>query len=181
MPPAHWVRDQRRRRRCSVSHALASGDVATARAIVRALDGQPAAGALAAPLAAVRVRVALADGDLDAAGPLTDAWHDPELASRLARTTLAIAQRAAAARSWARARAAYERVLAADVDATLRDAAAVGLVSVTLATDDHAAAREATATLASSGDPLVRRAAAVLGADAIDSPATVGVEEETRP
>jgi hypothetical protein len=161
--------------------ALAAGDVATARAIVRAVDGQPPAKALAAPLAAARARVALADGDLDAAGLPADAWRDPALAPRLARTALAIAQRAAAARSWARARAAYERVLAADVDAMLHDAATAGFLSVTLAAGDHDAAREAMATLASSGDPLVRRAAAVLGTDAIDSPATASVEEETWP
>jgi hypothetical protein len=146
--------------------ALAAGDVATARAIVRGFDGPPPAGTLAASLVAARVRVALAEGDLEAAGALTDAGRDPELAQRLARAALATAQRAAAAQSWARARAAYERVLAAEVDSALRDAAAVGLASVTLASDDHEAAREATAAMASSGDPLVRRAAAVLGTDA---------------
>jgi len=129
---------------------------------VRGLDEAAMDPALVPRLRAVRVRLALAHGDLDAASAGIGSRSAPELRAALADTALGVGRTAIERHACARALAAYRQALDVDAGRTARAAAAAGLVRAALGCENPDATMIGLGVLAESMHPLLRRAATVI-------------------
>lgn len=144
--------------------ALDAGDVGAAKACLVGLDEAAIDPALVPPLRRLQVRIALADGDLDAAADAIGTRAAPELRAELARAALEAGRIASARRACARAVVAFRHALDADGGRTARAAAGAGLVQAARACENPEETMAGLGVLAESTHPLLRRAAAALAA-----------------
>ena len=119
-------------------------------------------------LGRVRVRLAMARGDLDAAAARIGNRANPELRAELAHAAIVAGRTASDEGGCSRALAAFRQALDADGGRTARTAAGAGLVRAALACGDPEATMTGLGVLAESPHPLLRRAATVIATTQTD-------------
>lgn len=142
--------------------ALAENERDDAAALVTGLDEAAVDPALAPKLHRLRVRLALARGDLEGAAAGIGERANPELRAELAHAAIAAGRTAGGQRACRRGIVAFRQALDADGGRTARAAAGAGLVRSALACADREATMTGLGVLAESPHPLLRRAASVI-------------------
>jgi len=149
---------------------LASGarSAEEAAGLISGLDEAAVDPVLVPKLRRVRVRLALARGDLEAAADGIGTRATPELRAELADAAIRAGRTASEARSCRPAVIAFRHALDADGGRTARAAAGAGLVRAALACGDPDATLNGLGVLAESPHPLLRRAAAAIAKTQVD-------------
>lgn len=142
--------------------AMEAGDTAGAREALVRLDATALPPDVAARVAHLRARLALAAGDPAAAAAALAAHPDAALSAEVARAWVVAGDAAAASGAFDDATRDYQQALAVPGGGGARRAAAMGLARVALARGDVSAGATALDEAARDAGPLVRRAAAAL-------------------